>query len=72
MVNSKSGFTTYPVFAALSGCVGHGGAQDRWEVEHTFAWLEHLRRLVARWERYSTTYIAFFHVAYLLITLKKL
>jgi transposase len=44
----------------------------RWKVERTFAWLGNFRRLVVRWERHITMYRAFFHVACLLITLKKL
>lgn len=44
----------------------------RWKVERIFAWLGNFRRLVVRWERHITMYRAFFHVACLLITLKKL
>jgi transposase len=44
----------------------------RWKVERTLAWLGNFRRLVVRWERHITMYRAFFHVACLLITLKKL
>jgi transposase len=44
----------------------------RWKVERTFAWWGNFRRLVVRWERHITMYRAFFHVACLLITLKKL
>jgi len=44
----------------------------RWKVERTFAWLENFRRLVVRWERHITMYRAFFHVACLLIMLRKL
>ena len=44
----------------------------RWKVERTFAWLGNFRRLVVRWERHITMYRAFFHVACLLITLRKL
>jgi transposase len=44
----------------------------RWKVERTFAWLGNFRRLVVRWERDITMYRAFFHVACLLITLRKL
>jgi transposase len=44
----------------------------RWKVERTFAWVGNFRRLVVRWERDITMYRAFFHVACLLITLKKL
>jgi transposase len=44
----------------------------RWKVERTFAWLGNFRRLVVRWERDITMDRAFFHVACLLITLRKL
>lgn len=44
----------------------------RWKVERTFAWLGNFRRLVVRWEHHITMYSAFFHVACLLITLRKL
>ena len=44
----------------------------RWKVERTFAWLGNFRRLVVRWERQITLYRAFFHVACLLITLRRL
>ena len=44
----------------------------RWKVERTFAWLGNFRRLLVRWEHHITMYSAFFHVACLLITLKKL
>jgi transposase len=44
----------------------------RWKVERTFAWLGNFRRLVVRWEYHITMYSAFFHMACLLITLKKL
>jgi transposase len=44
----------------------------RWTVERTFAWLGNFRRLVVRYERTLKMYRAFFHVACLLITLRKL
>jgi len=44
----------------------------RWKVERTFAWLGNFRRLVVRWERHLTMYLAFFHLACLLITLRRL
>ena len=44
----------------------------RWKVERTFAWLGNFRRLVVRYERSLKIYRAFFHVACLLITLRKL
>jgi len=44
----------------------------RWTVERTFAWLGNNRRLVIRWDRDIVVYEAFFHVACLLITLRRL
>ena len=44
----------------------------RWKVERTFAWLGNFRRLVVRWERQALMYLAFVHVACLLLTLRKL
>jgi transposase len=44
----------------------------RWKVERTFAWLGNFRRLVVRYERNLKMYRAFFHVACLVITLRKL
>jgi hypothetical protein len=40
--------------------------------ERTFAWLGNYRRLVGRYEQHLKMYRAFFHVACLLITLRKL
>jgi transposase len=44
----------------------------RWKVERTFAWIGNYRRLVVRWERHLKMYLAFFHLACLLITLNRL
>jgi transposase len=44
----------------------------RWKVERTFAWLGNFRRLLMRWERHLKMYLAFFHLACLLITLRRL
>ena len=44
----------------------------RWKVERTFAWFGNYRRLVVRWEYSLTMYLAFFHLACLLITLSRL
>ena len=43
----------------------------RWKMERTFAWLGNYRRLVVRWDRDLRSYQAFFHLACLLITLRK-
>jgi transposase len=44
----------------------------RWKAERTFAWFGNFRHLVVRWERSLTMYLAFFHLACLLITLNRL
>lgn len=44
----------------------------RWKVERTFAWLGNFRRLVVRYERLVSTYSAFFHLACMVITLRRL
>jgi transposase len=43
----------------------------RWTVERTFAWLGNFRRLVVRYEHDITVYRAFFHLACVLITLRR-
>ncbi len=44
----------------------------RWKVERTFAWLSQFRRLVVRYEHHVRMYAGFFHVALMLITLRRL
>jgi len=44
----------------------------RWIIERTIAWLQNFRRIVVRWERYSQMYLAFVHVACLLIAARQL
>jgi transposase len=44
----------------------------RWKVERTFSWIGNFRRLVVRWDRDITVYNAFFHVACMIITLRRL
>lgn len=46
--------------------------RKRWKVERTFAWFGNFRRLLVRWERHLKMYLAFFHLACLLITLRRL
>jgi len=46
--------------------------RKRWIVERTIAWLQNFRRLVVRWERFPHMYLAFVHVACLVIALRKL
>jgi transposase len=43
----------------------------RWIVERTFAWLGNFRRLVVRYERLITTYAGFFHLACVILTLRR-
>lgn len=44
----------------------------RWTIERTIAWLGNFRRLVVRWDRLATIYQAFFHIACLMIVLRRL
>ena len=44
----------------------------RYKIERTFAWLGNFRRLVVRYERLITVYSAFFNLACLMITLRRL
>jgi len=44
----------------------------RYKVERTFAWFGSFRRLVVRYEHEVSVYTGFFHIACLLITLKRL
>jgi transposase len=44
----------------------------RWKVERTFSWFGNFRRLVVRWDRDITVYNAFFHIACLIVTLRRL
>jgi transposase len=44
---------------------------SRLDIERTFAWLGHFRRLVVRYERLITTCTGFFHLACALLTLRR-
>lgn len=44
--------------------------QNRWKVERSFAWFQKFRRLVVRYETTSFMYLAFLHLACLLLTLE--
>jgi transposase len=44
----------------------------RWIIERTFAWLGWYRHLVVRWDRYLMMYTAFFHLACVIILLRRL
>ena len=45
--------------------------KTRWIVERTFAWFNNFRRLVTRWERLTTTYSGFFHLACAVLCLNR-
>lgn len=45
--------------------------KKRWVIERTNAWLQNFRRLVVRYERHATNFIALVHLACALITLNK-
>ena len=44
----------------------------RYKIERTFAWFGSFRRLVVRYDRLIAVYSGFFHLACLMITLRKL
>ena len=44
----------------------------RYKVERTFSWFGNNRRLVVRWDRDITVYNAFFHIACMIVALKRL
>ena len=44
----------------------------RWIIERTIAWLGNWRRILIRWEHKVQNYMAFVHVACLMITLRQL
>ena len=48
------------------------GYAERWKVERTFAWLGNFRRLLVRHERYLSVFRAFFLVAFILMSLRRL
>ena len=45
--------------------------RHRWVIERTNAWLHNFRRLVVRYERRLDLYLAFVHVACMLIALRQ-
>lgn len=46
--------------------------KKRWIIERTIAWLGNFRRLLIRWERSPKMYLAFLHMACLIITARQL
>jgi transposase len=47
-------------------------SSHRWKVERFFAWLNGFRRLGIRFERHSAIYLAFLHLAAIVICLRRL
>ncbi|HEY6041040.1 MAG TPA: IS5 family transposase [Anaerolineae bacterium] len=45
--------------------------KKRWIIERTHSWLQNFRRLVVRYERHASNFIALVHLACALITLNK-
>lgn len=45
--------------------------KKRWKIERTNAWLQNYRRVVIRYERLTTNYLAFVHLACALMTLRR-
>lgn len=44
----------------------------RWRVERGFAWLQNFRRLVTRWERKATNFLAFVRLGCIVILLRQM
>src|SRR5271165_7684542 len=44
----------------------------RWKIERLFAWLQNLRRLVVRYERYAENFLGMLHLGCCLILLRHL
>jgi transposase len=44
--------------------------RKRWKVERLFAWLQNNRRVLVRYDRFLENYLAFVHLACILIFLK--
>lgn len=44
----------------------------RWKIERVFSWLDSWKRLAMRWDRSLTTYSGLFHVAIMIIALRRL
>ena len=46
--------------------------KHRWIIERTFSWLQRFRRLVVRYEYYALMFCAFLHLAFIILTLRRL
>lgn len=44
----------------------------RWIIERSFAWLGRFRRLVVRYEYYAVMFLAFLHLACIIVALRRL
>lgn len=44
--------------------------QRRWKVERLFAWLQNYRRILVRYDRFLENYLAFVHLACIVIFIK--
>jgi transposase len=44
----------------------------RWVVERTHSWLNRFRRILIRWEKKTSNYLAMLHLAFAMITFGKL
>jgi len=50
----------------------HGVSKNRWKVERSHGWLDNWRRLVTRYDRYTSSYVAFLTIACSLLTLARI
>ena len=48
----------------------HRGKARRWKVERTHSWLNRARRLLIRWDKKVTNYLAFLHLQFAIVTLR--
>jgi transposase len=46
--------------------------KHRWIIERTFSWIQRFRRLIVRHEYYALMFCAFLHLAFIIITLRRL
>jgi transposase len=44
----------------------------RWKIERVFSWLDSWKRIAMRWDRSLTTYSGLFHLAIMIIALRRL
>jgi transposase len=47
------------------------GYRERWHVERCFAWMQSFRRVLVRYERLAAVYLAFVHLAGILVCLRR-